>query len=62
MKKVILVALAATALTGCANIKFQYAISYKTDNLAGALQDVVNPVTAQIAPVSPATAAATGVK
>lgn len=49
-------------LAGCANIKFQWAASYKTDNIAGALQDVLNPATVLVAPVSPATTAATGVK
>lgn len=33
MKKAI-VLLAALALSGCANLKFQWAASYQTDNLA----------------------------
>ncbi len=33
MKRTILI-LAVLALTGCANLKFQWAASYQTDNLA----------------------------
>lgn len=40
MKKIFTL-LCVLALTGCANMKFQVAFSYKTDNLAGALEDVV---------------------
>jgi hypothetical protein len=37
MKKILIV-LAAIALTGCSNLKFQWAASYQTDNLAADLE------------------------
>lgn len=38
MKKLCIV-LIALALTGCANLKFQWAASYQTDNLAEDLKE-----------------------
>jgi PBP1b-binding outer membrane lipoprotein LpoB len=34
MKRTILIAVLAVTLTGCANLKFQWAASYQTENLA----------------------------
>lgn len=56
MKKMIIALLVVLSLSGCANLKFQWAASYKTDNLAGALEDVVSRGQAEIA-TAPAKAA-----
>ncbi|MES3022732.1 MAG: membrane lipoprotein lipid attachment site-containing protein [Pseudomonadota bacterium] len=43
MKKIIIVAVLGAALAGCSNLKFQFAASYKTDNLIGDLRELHQP-------------------
>lgn len=38
MKKLILLAVIVAGLSGCANLKFQWAASYQTDNLAADIE------------------------
>lgn len=53
MKKSLLIA-ALLALSGCANLKFQWAASYQTDNMAA---DIAAARAAQVAAPAPAPAA-----
>lgn len=39
MKRIVITALLATTLTGCAGLKFQWSASYQTENLAADLRD-----------------------
>lgn len=39
MKKILLAAALAATLAGCANLKFEWKASYKTDNLAQDLRE-----------------------
>lgn len=47
MRKIILMLAVASALTGCAGLKFQWSASYQTENLA---EDVRNARAAEKAP------------